>query len=105
MHDNQVVFIDERAGRILGALDRRIQTEFHTLFNVLKSKGKLEYPSAKKITKNLFEIRIKAQNQVRGIYAYLKLSRIIILHIFIKKTRKTPKKEIITALKRLQQYG
>jgi len=104
MNSNQIVYIDERASKILTSFDRKVQTEFYLLFDILKKHGKLEYPDSKKITKNLFEIRIQIQNQFRCFYAYISQNRIMILHIFIKKTQKTPKKEISTALKRLKQY-
>jgi phage-related protein len=103
MNVNKIVYIDERAKRFLHSLDRRVIVQFHTLFDLLKVRGKLQHPDSKKVTKNLFEIRIRMDNQYRGFYAYIKRKQIIILHIFIKKTQKTPRKEILTAIKRLKQ--
>nr|WP_207627002.1 type II toxin-antitoxin system RelE/ParE family toxin [Photorhabdus stackebrandtii] len=45
--------------------------------------------------KGLFEIRAKAQEGIgRGLFCYLQGSNIIALHAFIKKSQKTPKKDL-----------
>lgn len=41
----------------------------------------------------------------RAIYATVRERRVIILHVFTKKTQKTPRKEIDIALKRLKELG
>ncbi len=54
-----------------------------------------------KIEKGLFEIRAKGKEGIgRALYCTMKGKQIIILHSFIKKTQKTPKKEIDIAKKR-----
>ena len=52
----------------------------------------------------LWEIRILGQDNIRILYAIEDQDAIIILHGFIKKTQKTPLKEIETALRRLQEW-
>ena len=74
------------------------------LFEILSQNGKLEMPFAKKIDKNIYEIRINNKGQWRAIYAYVFKNQIIILSAFRKKTQKTPKKELTKALKRLKKY-
>ena len=52
----------------------------------------------------LFEIRAKGKEGIgRSIFAAVKGREIIILHSFIKKTRKTPKKDLNLAKKRMQE--
>jgi len=52
--------------------------------------------------KGLFEIRARAQEGIgRYFYCTTIKREIIILHAFIKKTQKTPKKELDIALSRL----
>lgn len=53
----------------------------------------------------LWEIRILGQDNVRVLYAIEDQDAIIILHGFIKKTQKTPLKEIEIALRRLAEWG
>lgn len=48
----------------------------------------------------LFEIRAKGDEGIgRSLFCYAKEKKIIILHSFIKKTQKTPKKELDIARK------
>ncbi|WP_227484023.1 type II toxin-antitoxin system RelE/ParE family toxin [Vibrio sp. VGrn 2] len=43
----------------------------------------------------LFEIRAKAQEGIgRGLFCYLKGQHVYVLRAFVKKSNKTPKKEI-----------
>ena len=61
-------------------------------------------PYTKPLNDGLFEIRAKAQEGIgRSIYCYQKGQKIIILHSFVKKTQKTPKKELEIALKRKKE--
>ncbi|MCX6789798.1 MAG: type II toxin-antitoxin system RelE/ParE family toxin [Candidatus Gribaldobacteria bacterium] len=57
----------------------------------------LKLPHSKKITKNLFELRIRGKQEIRIFYAFHK-SQIVLLHGFVKKSQKTPQKEIQIAL-------
>jgi len=63
--------------------------------------GKLEYdarllrePDSKPLGEGLFEIRTMGTDIARGIWVYHKSNSIIILRVFIKKSQKTPAKEI-----------
>lgn len=98
------VFFDHQAQKDLFKTPEIIQTEFNAIISNLETKGKLDYPEAKKLSHNLFEIRIKIHDSYRGFYAYLKSNYIVILHIFKKKSQKTPKKELIIAYQRLKKY-
>lgn len=52
----------------------------------------------------LFEIRSKGKEGIgRSLYCTAKGQEIIILHSFIKKTQKTPKKELDLAKKRMKE--
>lgn len=52
----------------------------------------------------LWEIRILGKDNIRILYISLVKSEIVLLHGFIKKTQKTPSKEIQIALNRLNHY-
>lgn len=58
----------------------------------------LKMPYSKRITANLYELRIHRQQEIRIFYT---IKRETLLHGFIKKTNKTPQREIETALNRL----
>ena len=52
----------------------------------------------------LFEIRAKGKEGIgRSLFCTIKGQEIIILHSFIKKSKKTPKKEIDLARKRMKE--
>lgn len=61
----------------------------------------LRQPYSKKIAKNLFELRIKGKDSIRIFYVFFK-NKIYLVHAFRKKSQKTPKKEIKTALDRIK---
>lgn len=58
----------------------------------------------KPIRDGLFELRLSGKDGIaRVMYCTLIGKRIVMLHCFIKKTQKTPKREIDTALARLKE--
>ncbi|MCL5746759.1 MAG: type II toxin-antitoxin system RelE/ParE family toxin [Patescibacteria group bacterium] len=72
----------------------------HTVDLLEKFGFMLKMPHSKKLTKEIYELRIRGKEEVRIFYSFKK-SRIYLLHAFKKKTQKTPEKEIKTAKKRL----
>ena len=72
----------------------------HTIDLLEKHGPRLGMPHSKKITKDLYELRIRGKQETRIIYGFVK-SNIYLLHAFRKKTQKTPQKEIRTGQKRL----
>ena len=98
------ISIDKNALKELQEFHEEVQLEFNAYFKLLETEGKLDFPHARKITRELFEIRIKFEGEFRGFYAYLGKIDIIILHFYIKKTQKTPRKELEIAQRRLNQY-
>ena len=61
-------------------------------------------PYIKALRGKLWEIRIKGRDGIaRIIYVTVKERRIVILHAFRKKTRKTPEAAIRTALSRMKE--
>lgn len=70
----------------------------------IKSRDYHKEPLSKALGSNLWEIRIQSgTNIVRVIYTFTRGRRIILLHGFTKKTRKTPKRELTVAKQRLKQ--
>ena len=61
----------------------------------------LGMPYSKKITNNLYELRIRGKVEVRILYT-VKNSEAILLNIFKKKTDKIPLREIKVAQERLR---
>lgn len=98
------IFIDHNAEKEIKSFPDFVIATANGLFTILKTEGKLDSEYAKKIEKNLFEIRIKHQGQWRILYAYISVDYVVILSGFLKKTQKTPLKELLKARKRLGKY-
>ncbi len=64
----------------------------------------LGLPHTKLIDKSLFELRVKSKEGIARVLFCTKTgNKIIMLHSFIKKTQKTPKKEIKIAKIRMKE--
>ena len=106
MNTNWIIeFFDESVEAETLALPAKILAKLLNIFDLIEIAGvKLGEPYTKPLTDGLFEIRVKAYEGIgRSIYCYQKGRKIIILHSFVKKTQKTPKKDIELALKRKKE--
>jgi phage-related protein len=64
----------------------------------------LGMPHMRAIGEGLFELRVKGSEGIaRVFYCTVVQRRIVMLHFFIKKSQKTPKRELETAKRRLQE--
>ena len=65
----------------------------------------LGMPHTRAMGSGLFEMRLKSQEGIgRVFYCTLVESKIIMLHQFVKKTQKTPPKELAVARKRMKEW-
>jgi phage-related protein len=98
------VIIHVSAQKELSRFSNSVREDFEGLFEVIEELGQLSFPDARKITKDLFEIRIKREGEYRGVYAYLVGDIVSILHAFRKKSAKTPIASIRLSQQRLKDY-
>jgi phage-related protein len=64
----------------------------------------LGMPHTKAIGEGLFELRLKAAaGLVRVFYCKADRRKIVMLHQFMKKSRKTPRKELAVAYRRMRE--
>ncbi len=77
------------------------------LTDLMKEYGaNLGMPHTKSLGKGLFELRLKGKEGIaRVFYCTLVGKKIHMLHSFIKKTDKIPKKELMLALKRMKEVN
>lgn len=61
----------------------------------------LGLPHSKKLAPDLYELRIRGQQEIRVFYT-LSNNQVFLLHGFVKKTQKTPPQELAKAQKLLQ---
>ena len=89
----------------IGSLDEKTQYEVYSFLQEFKNDYRFrQSPCCKKITKDIFKIRIKAKDCYRILYAFLYKDIVVLLHIFKKKTNKIPKKDLKLAIDRLKLY-
>ena len=91
----KIDFYDGVEGAILD-MPPKIQARMLKLLELVEKHGaNLGSPHTESMGDGLFEIRAKAQEGIgRGLFCYLKGKHIYVLSAFVKKTQKTPKKEI-----------
>lgn len=85
--------------------NKESRVNFHKIvayFDLLEEFGtRIGEPVTKHLGGDIWELR-PLRN--RFLYAYYKDNKFIILHHFVKKTQKTPKREIEQAKRKLQDY-
>ena len=86
------VFIEDQESSTIAKI-------IHTI-DLLEQYGpNLSMPHSKKLTSELYELRIRGKVEIRIIYTFYK-RKIYLLHAFNKKSQKTPRKEINLSLER-----
>jgi len=67
---------------------------------------KVGLPHIRSLGNKLWEIRVTGRDGIgRGIYVIATGKRVVVVHVFIKKTPKTPPKAIKIALERAKEAG
>lgn len=67
---------------------------------------KVGMPHIKSLNNKLWEIRVSGRDGIaRGIYVVTIGKRVVVVHIFIKKTQHIPAKAMDTATKRAKEAG
>lgn len=98
----KIKFFDQSIENFLLELDRPTTAKALRTFDLLEKFGKnLGIPHSKKISENIFELRIRGKTEVRILYSFHK-KIIILLSAFIKKTQKIPKQHLKLAKNRLK---
>ena len=89
----------------LESMPEKIQGKMVWLLDLIQNHGaNLGEPHTKPMGSGLFEIRAKSKEGIgRGLFCYMKGTNILILHIFIKKSMKTPKHDLELAILRMKE--
>lgn len=103
---NWTVIVDERLENWLKDIPKDIKARIINIVDLLIEHGpqNVREPYVKHIRGKLFEIRAKGKDGIsRVFYFTMTGQRIVLIHGFIKKTQKTPKKELETAVARMKE--
>lgn len=94
--------ITKHVEEFIGSLEKQTIAKTLRTIDLLGHFGhKLSMPHSKKVAKQLFELRVRGKQEVRIFYK-LEGSTAVLLHAFVKKSQKTPKKELKTAIEKLK---
>lgn len=94
------------AGAELTTLPSDMQAHFLRIAELLEVHGphRVGLPHVRPVTGKLWEIRMKGRDgHARAIYVTRTGQRLIVLHVFVKKTTKTPRKAIAIAEARMKE--
>lgn len=82
-----------------------MQARFVHIAELLEELGpqRVGLPHIRPLEGKLWEMRMTGRDGIaRAVYAAIQGRRLLVLHVFIKKTQTTPRKAIETAMKRLE---
>ena len=103
----QIEFYETKDGKqpvsdFLDSLDKKMTSKLIGIMELLEEKGtELRLPYSESLGDGIFELRCKqGSNITRTLYFFYYGGKIIITNGFVKKTKKTPRKEIKIAKER-----
>jgi phage-related protein len=101
-----VEFLDADVEAALDALAVDVQASFLRIAELVEEHGleRVREPYVKHLEGPLWEMRLKGRSGIaRAVYVTAIGKRIVVVHVFVKKTQKTPRREIEIALKRAKE--
>jgi len=101
-----VELLDDRVRDELEALPPDMQARFRRIVELIQGYGleRVHEPHVKHLEGALWEMRMKGKDGIaRAVYVTATGRRVVVVRVFVKKTQKTPRREIETALKRAQE--
>jgi phage-related protein len=102
----RVEFLDEDVKDTLYAMPADIIARFNRIMDMNEGYGleRMREPYVKHLQGPLWEMRMKGKDGIaRAAYVTATGKRVVVVHVFPKKTQKTPRREIETALRRAKE--
>ncbi len=101
-----IIFFGQRLESEILALSAGFVARFLRYTERMETYGpELGMPHTRAMGDGLFELRIKAAEGVaRVFYCTVVNRRIVMLHHFVKKSDKTPRRELATARRRMKEF-
>jgi phage-related protein len=101
-----VGFLDEKVKAVLDALPLDTRASFQRISELTQLHGleRVREPYIKHVEGPFWEMGMKGRSGIaRACYVTAMGKRVVVVHIFVKKTQKTPRREILVALKRAKE--
>ena len=102
----RVETLNEVVDAEVAALPGDLRARLRRIGELIQSYGleRVHEPHIKHIEGRLWEIRLIGRDGIaRALYVTANGKRVVIVRAFVKKTQKTPRKEILLALKRAEE--
>ncbi len=102
----KVELLNETVEKELWALSAGMQARFLHISELLMTFGpqSIGMPHVRSLGNKLWEMRLHDATSIgRAVYIAVKRRRLVVLHLFVKKTEKTPRRVIDLALKRARE--
>jgi phage-related protein len=90
----------------LDALSVDLRASFERIVKLVQAFGleRVHEPYVKHIEGRIWEMRLRGRDRIaRALYLTARGHRVVILRVFVKKTQKTPRREIELARRRAQE--
>jgi phage-related protein len=103
-----VEVLDTRVRDELEALPADMLARFRRIVELIQGYGleRIREPHVKHLEGPLWEMRMKGKDGVsRAIYVTARGRRVVVVRVFVKKTQKTPRREIDLALERAKEVS
>ena len=100
------VFVDAEAQAELDGLPADLRASFERIVKLVQAFGleRIHEPYIKHIEGRIWEMRLRGRDRIaRALYLTASGRRVIVLRVFVKKTQKTPRREIELARRRAQE--
>ena len=100
--------MNEEVKASLDAFPLDIRARFQRIVELIQAHGleRVREPYVKHLEGPLWEMRMKGRSGIaRAVYVTALGKRVVVVHVCEKKTQKTPRREIITALKRAREVS
>jgi phage-related protein len=101
-----VEVLDARVRDELEALPADMRARFRRIVELIQGHGleRMHEPYVNHLEGPLWEMRMKGKDGIsRAIYVTVRVRRVVVVRVFIKKTQKTPRREIDLALERAKE--
>ena len=89
----QIILLDSVETFLESLNEKEIAKTIRTIELLEEFENNLGMPHSKHLTDGLLELRIRGKREIRILYCFNK-NKALLLHAFIKKTQKTPEKEL-----------
>lgn len=95
--------LDEAVDSELRALPPDMRARFARICELIAAVGleRMGAPHVRRVTGALWEMRLSGRDGIsRALYVAARGRRVVVVRVFVKKTRRTPRREIQLALRR-----